>query len=113
MTDAQVLIPTAEAELLLCEQINVLQAAIKDITARIVALTAANEWRPIEMAPKTETIMLWTVRGLEIGRWNTDEFSKKPRPYWNWHSYMGKTEMRQCPPTHWKPMPEGPAYGYK
>lgn len=69
-----------------------------------------SEWQPIAIAPKDERIMLCLQnRYIVFGKWDRDEYSKKPRPYWNHDlSFAGKTAVRANQPTHWMPVPEWP-----
>ena len=79
-----------------------------------VALKAQLEgrWQPMAIAPLDREILLLcdsAVTGkasLRIGRYNSDKFAKKPRPYWV--SYGNRTTHdRGHPPRAWMPLPEG------
>lgn len=70
-----------------------------------------NDWQPIETAPKDLRLLLLTPRYAStrvwIGRWNKDQHSKMPRPYWDIESWKTMTS-RSGQPTHWMPLPEPP-----
>ena len=75
---------------------------------------ASQGWQPIETAPKDETrILLWSTMfgGRAIGgRWNTDRYAKRPRPFWDTDGQLGgKDAHRVRHATHWQPLPETPA----
>lgn len=70
-------------------------------------MSTTSEWQPIETAPKDKKIIL-ACREVEIGRWDDDSFSKKPRPFWNRWSVFGVSRERANQPTHWMPLPELP-----
>lgn len=71
-------------------------------------------WQPIETAPKDGTkIIVWppTWTGtLSTAAWNDDKYAKRPRPYWKRGDDHGSsTVSRGRNPTHWAPIPAGPA----
>ena len=78
------------------------------------AAPAVDAWRPIETAPKDGTAVLvyppiWGGRTCSTAKYNEDQYSKKPRPYWDRDDAMGKvTYCRDTPPTHWMPQPATP-----
>lgn len=72
---------------------------------------------PIETAPKSTSghahlqILLWRPgAGWDIGYWDTDQYARKPRPYWASSSkkYQGVAWMRNTAPTFWLPFPPDP-----
>lgn len=69
------------------------------------------QWQPIETAPKGCKILIFNPwLGPIRGWWDTDEYAKKPRPYWSndsEHSY-GILTTRANQPTHWMPLPTAP-----
>ena len=75
-------------------------------------------WQPIETAPKgTDAIgdririqLFFPVWGWMYGYWETDQYAKKPRPYWNCDqaSAFGSKRVRSNQPTHWMPIPPPP-----
>lgn len=70
------------------------------------------EWMPIETAPKDKNIILFCHRrGVIRGKWFTDQYAKKPIPYWtnDLEVIFGIRETRADQPTHWMPLPEPPA----
>lgn len=74
-----------------------------------------SEWQPIETAPKDQTVIvfrptMWGGKGhIGKARWETDKYLKKPKPFWSSsEGWIGKTEDRHHPPTHWMPLPEPP-----
>jgi hypothetical protein len=85
------------------------------IIDRALQALAAPEWQPIETAPKDKENLIWFSTlycgRVEIGRWETDQYAKKPRPYWtsNGERIFGILAYRQGTPTHWMPLPDAPA----
>lgn len=83
--------------------------------AELAALRKDDDWQPIETAPKKDgwdspKFRLWIPgRGEEVGRWDDESYSKKPRPFWNWNSHLGKRHTHENQPTHWRPLAKGPA----
>ena len=71
-----------------------------------------NTWRPIETAPKdgTRIILLMGNLGVQVGRWETQKYNKKPVPYWTCdiEALLGIGSMRDNQPTHWRPLPIPP-----
>lgn len=71
-----------------------------------------NAYQPIETAPKDGSrIMLFVPKqGWVFGRWQSDKYSPKPRPYWtNDNEYVwGIRETRNSQPTFWMPVPPDP-----
>lgn len=75
------------------------------------------EWQPIETAPKDERILLYrptagfTWTRVVIGRFDSDRYAKRPRPYWqhDLEHLAGKAEGRAVNPTHWMPLPAPPS----
>ena len=68
-----------------------------------------NDWRPIETAPKDRRILALVDGRVVIVKWDDDRYSLKPRPYW-WQETLirSRAAQRNCPPTHWLPLPEAP-----
>ena len=71
-------------------------------------------WQDISTAPKDRPILVWkpTLFGGHVGiaKFDTDEHANSPRPYWrSREAYIGKTEDRSNPPTHWMPLPAKPS----
>lgn len=63
-------------------------------------------WRPISEAPRTGQYVLlrWSSSGhVSVGRWNMDQYAKKPRPFWDCEarSWMGAQFLRASPPDFW------------
>ena len=71
-----------------------------------------SEWQPIETAPKDGTyIIVWppTFNGVtSCAHWDSDQYAKKPRPYWYRFDAVSITASRCNPPTHWSPVLEMP-----
>ena len=75
-----------------------------------------SDWQPIETAPKDRRILLgfsrpvFTGVSAIFGKWETDEYAKKPNPYWahDLGQLTGVIGMRNNQPTHWMPLPEPP-----
>ena len=63
-------------------------------------------WKPIETAPKDGTSILIWRHGIAIGRWNSDQWAKSPRPYWAGtdEALRGRLWARANIPTHWQPI---------
>lgn len=74
-------------------------------------------WQPISTAPKNGTAVLvypptWAGRGCSMAQYESDRYAAKPRPYWSRDDAFGKIGYsRNKPPTHWMPLPAGPAEG--
>lgn len=73
-----------------------------------------SDWRPIETAPRDGTCVLLLItnskRRISTGRWDSQEYHKKPRPFWHvdmW-SFGGPETHRGVQPTHWQPLPGPP-----
>jgi len=72
------------------------------------------KWQPIETAPKNVRILLWypvsIFTGINIvaGKWDTDKWAVKPRPYWSndLEQLRGVRSTRENQPTHWMLLPE-------
>jgi hypothetical protein len=60
------------------------------------------EYQPIETAPTGRAILLWCPsRGLwRWGKWDSQEFHKKPMPYWNTYASV-KSQDYSDQPTFW------------
>lgn len=71
-------------------------------------------WQPIESAPRDARLLLgWEGNAHKspcFGNWNTDAYSKNPRPYWSTdrERVYGTRDAREVPPTHWQPSPDSP-----
>ena len=68
-------------------------------------------WLPIESAPKDEAVLIYCpLRGVRVGRWCSDQYAKKPRPYWTHDGeyVFGKAATRADQPAHWQPLPHAP-----
>lgn len=67
-------------------------------------------WQPIETAPKDCDVLLFCPRtGVVRGRWQPDDYAKKPIPYWTHdrERTRGVKLTRADQPTHWAPL-KGP-----
>jgi hypothetical protein len=73
------------------------------------------EWQDISTAPKDGSIVLlfrptapdWGR--VTPGKWEIQEYHKKPQPFWEiWFKIGGTFESRAWPPTHWTPLPAPP-----
>lgn len=90
------------------------QAEIDALKAQRDALLAAQQWLPIESAPKDGTrILLFFPNdvGVISGEWNFERFYEKPRPHFthDQEQRWGVRHMRANQPTHWQPLPPPPA----
>lgn len=71
-------------------------------------------WQPIETAPKDGScFLLWrpypgraSLLQFSVGRWCSDKYAKKPRPYWSSQdeAIHGKRWAIDYQPTHWMPL---------
>lgn len=113
------------------EQVAALRAAISTlemtacifpdgiVAGKLLALRAlltrleADQWRPIEEAPKDGgdcRIEGWRPRrGAARIRWEADKYAKNPKPYWASNDAHWVTEDRRDQPTHWRRLSRGPA----
>lgn len=72
------------------------------------------DWLPIETAPKDRMILLYRPTAIEwgkitLGKWQSDEYAKKPKPYWEGWLKIGVTlQWRAWVPTHWMDLPKSP-----
>ncbi len=71
------------------------------------------DWQPIETAPKDgTTVLVWppTFTGvISCAKWNEDQYATRPRPFWSRLDSLNDADSRRKPPTHWAPLPAGPA----
>jgi len=66
------------------------------------------EWQPIATAPRDGTnILTYGLGGIQIEKWDTDEYARKPRPFWRCYA-RNSTDNRMAQPTHWLPLPDPP-----
>lgn len=71
-------------------------------------------WQPIETAPKDRRVLLYwpeieyLPEKVACGKWDSDEFAKRPNPFWAPDWYASKSTCRHWKPTHWMELPEGP-----
>ena len=76
------------------------------------------KWLPIETAEHLKVpengkgwgacpkVLLWAGGEFFAGRWDREEFHKKPRPHWDIENHLGKGWARANQPTHWmRPSP--------
>jgi hypothetical protein len=71
------------------------------------------DWQPIEIAPKDGTCVLvypCRLTGItcEMARYDSNELSSNPRPFWRRLIGSSIRDSRDNPPTHWMPLPEPP-----
>ena len=72
------------------------------------------EWQLIDTAPKDGTSILvypatWDDVAASVAKWDTDEFSRNPKPYWHRNDDFGRSTIsRERTTTHWMPLPEAP-----
>jgi hypothetical protein len=71
------------------------------------------DWQPIETAPKDgTTVLVWppTWAGcISCAKWSEDQYANRPRPFWSRFDSHRDSDSRSKPPTHWAPLPSGPA----
>lgn len=90
---------------------NASRKAVSCLMAYVSKLEAELGWRPMETAPKNKIIMLrrptaWEWGRVTPGKFNSDEYAKKPRPYWEmWLKIGSVTESRLWEPDGWMPLP--------
>lgn len=77
-------------------------------------------WQDISTAPKDGTKVLLFYPNVDsggpfnlpiivCGRWDSNQYAKRPRPYWeNDCDFWGVVLKRNFPPTHWQRLPEPP-----
>ena len=67
------------------------------------------KWLPIEDASMDGTpvfVFPPTHRnGVTVARYDSDKYSKKPRPYWNRSDTTSMRDNRDMPPTHYAHIP--------
>jgi hypothetical protein len=78
-----------------------------------------SKWQSIETAPGDDRPVLgwFPYYATEadggsafVMRWNNDEWSSKPRPFWEASGWVwGVRDNRSKQPTHWMPLPSPPA----
>jgi len=88
----------------------------EEILLAIAALKPT--WQPIETAPRDGSRMLlffpppneYFKTTVEVGRWNDDQYAKRPRPYFtgDMERTFGVSRYRDYQPTHWMPLPAPP-----
>ena len=75
------------------------------------------QWLPINTAPKDRELLGWfpyyasAERGgsVFVMRWNTDEYAKTPRPFWDASGWVwGIRDQRGKQPTHFQHLPDPP-----
>jgi hypothetical protein len=86
---------------------------IASIVSELIARREADVWQDIRTAPKDCRILVWSplFKGKAVAaKWNADEYSKKPRPFWDTDTsrYDGLAALREFPPTHWCHLPPPP-----
>lgn len=98
--------PTANAR-----AIALVPALIREVLAR----RKAEAWQPISSAPLDKNILvfrpaMWGGKGhIGVAKWNTDEFAKRQKPFWeSCEGWVRQTDDRAYPPTHWQPLPAPP-----
>ena len=66
--------------------------------------------QPIETAPKDRRILLWdpSREKWRFGRWELDQYTVKPKPFWLYEGIFRINENRAAQPTRWMPEPEPP-----
>jgi hypothetical protein len=71
------------------------------------------DWQPIETAPKDgTTILVWPptwIGCISCAKWSEDQHANRPRPFWSRFDSHRDSDSRSKPPTHWAPLPAGPA----
>jgi hypothetical protein len=72
------------------------------------------KWQPMESAPRDGALILLliekkitsgTSRAVEMGRYDEDKLSKKPKPYWSRLTSEYTSEMRSNQPLAWMALP--------
>jgi len=94
------------------EAIALLPALIREVLAR----RKAEAWQPISSAPLDQDILvfrpaMWGGKGhIGKAKWDADEYAKRPKPFWqSSEGWIGNTQDRAFPPSHWRPLPDPPA----
>ena len=80
---------------------NVLKDTCESRDLHITELEAANEWQPIETAPKgdTDIILAYSLEGMDIAWWSEGQN--------DWLTLETGTYLADRP-THWQPLPTPP-----
>lgn len=78
-------------------------------------------WQPMDKAPLNKRILLCLYGPcpdsedvelrytITVGKWETDEYSKNPKPYWRTEANAGfKSADRRNVPAAWMPLPAAP-----
>lgn len=72
----------------------------------VVKWAADAPWQPIETAPKNWRIIGATANGkIYLFSWDTDQYAKNPKPFWNTDFPFGKGLIRAMQPVKWLPVP--------
>lgn len=68
-----------------------------------------SDWMDIESAPRngSEMLLAWPKGRVTIGRFDRQEYHKKPQPFFTGH-FMGKIWERENQPRFWMPIPPPP-----
>jgi hypothetical protein len=74
--------------------------------------TRADDWQPIDTAPKDGTMLLLWSMGIHLGSWRVDDgYSGDKEPSWfdnSCDSFTTGYSATPLNPTHWKHLPEPP-----
>ncbi len=75
-------------------------------------ITYTPAWRSMLSAPKdgTNVLLVMTNKRVEIGYWDDDKYSKRPRPLFRSRSGLGVTHDRANQPVAWMALPQPPHY---
>lgn len=73
---------------------------------------SSEAWQPIESAPKDGTyVIVWPPTwpsATSCARWDADPYAVRSRPFWRRLDAVGVNDSRDYPPTHWRPVLDGP-----
>ena len=94
--------------LLACQWIEVLEAQVAHLEARIKELETANEWKPIETIPETNEDNTVDIYVEDRGRFPNSFIKMKSVCFVKWVKNHTVTVMIDGKPTHWRPLPAPP-----
>lgn len=107
LSDGGVRLTATTAPELRAEVMNLCRIAAR---AAIAALPSREDAMPIETAPKSGCeILVFAKDRWRIGYWEIQRYHKRPVSYWHYTGAWGVADMRACPPTHWRPLPDIPS----
>ncbi len=87
-----------------------LAEAMRDHRLQSIAALGAENWQPIETAPRDGDVIL--VFCPRVGVTEAQYEHQAVEPFWNYDVWDIKfQEEHRCDPTHWRPLPSPPTTG--